>query len=147
MEDTTEPEAVDAAGTRDVPVAYPYSQYVCPKCQRTIHHKEVRTLGRPPQQQAQLNIVLRCPHCRYFFSPKTTKPVGGLVTLGAEDANVHADGGYTCPGCARSIPQGKARAVHRPPKHADNLNPVIRCPFPDCAYVFSPKPAGRRVKA
>ncbi len=145
--DDQEPSTVDAAGTTEVAVPYPYSQYVCPQCGKTIHHKALRTLGRPPQAQAQLNLVMRCPFCRYFFSPRSTAPQGGLVTAGAEEVSVVGGAGYTCPGCGHEIATAKVRAVRRPAKHAANLNLVIRCPRPECLYVFSPRPAGRVLRA
>lgn len=56
----------------DVVLPYPKDEYVCPACQQSIPTRKQITLSKPARFAHLLNDIMKCPHCTFIFSYKTT---------------------------------------------------------------------------
>jgi hypothetical protein len=73
------------------------------------------------------------------IDPLPFEAEGGLRPPGVVHvATPYPGNEYICPNCEVAIPNYRLRNLSRPPKYADSLNQIFRCP--DCRFFFSPKP-------
>ena len=47
------------------------NEYVCPNCERPIPNRRLVYLAKPPQHAHLLNDILKCPWCRFCWSPRS----------------------------------------------------------------------------
>lgn len=53
-----------------ITVPFNGNEYVCPNCEKSIPNGRLITTNRPPKYAANLNVILRCPFCWWYFSPR-----------------------------------------------------------------------------
>lgn len=58
-------------GAQRVAVPPKGNQWLCPNCEQLIPPLRIVFLGKPPKYREQLNDCIKCPHCKFIFSPRS----------------------------------------------------------------------------
>jgi hypothetical protein len=74
-EGSPESELALLEDARIIPVPYEGSLYTCPMCEKKIPTRLQIRLAKPPRFETLLNDILKCPYCKFIFSPRTTAVV------------------------------------------------------------------------
>lgn len=57
---------------RIIPVPFDGIEYTCPDCERKIPTRIQIRMAKPARFESALNDILKCPYCKFIFSPRTT---------------------------------------------------------------------------
>lgn len=60
---------------RIIPVPFEGDQYTCPSCERSIPTRMQIRMAKPARYETVLNDILKCPFCKFIFSPRNTAVV------------------------------------------------------------------------